>query len=109
MKTEIKEQVNGVRLQAAGAQTNHRSEALAARLEAGANALAAFAAPLAETEWGMRLPKDGRKIGVVVHHVASMYPIEIHLASLLAAGQPVAGVTWDAVAVMNRDHAQEND
>lgn len=88
---------------------NNRSEALAARLEAGAAALAAFAATLSETEWQTRLPKDGRKIGVAVHHVASVYPIEIHLASLLAGGQPVAGVTWDAVATMNRDHATEND
>ena len=88
---------------------NHRSEALASRLEAGAAALAAFAATLSETEWETRVPKDGRKIGVVVHHVASVYPIEIHLASLLAAGQPVTGVTWDAVATMNHGHATDND
>jgi DinB superfamily len=88
---------------------NKRSEALAARLEAGASALAAFAATLSETEWQTLLPKDGRKIGAVVHHVASVYPIEIHLASLLAAGQPVTGVTWDAVATMNRDHAKGHD
>ena len=88
---------------------NNRSEALAARLEAGATALAAFAATLSETQWQTRLPRDGRKIGVVVHHVASMYPIEIHLASLLAAGQPITGVTWEAVAAMNREHANEND
>src|SRR6266853_1984702 len=87
----------------------HRSEALAARLEAGAAALAAFAATLSETEWQTRLPVDGRKTAVVVHHVASVYPVEIHLAGLLAAGQPVTGVTWDAVAIMNRDHAKEND
>jgi len=88
---------------------NNRSEALAARLEAGATALAAFAATLSETEWHTRLPKDGRKIGVVVHHVASVYPIEIHLASLLAAGQPITGVTGDAIDTMNRDHAKEHD
>jgi hypothetical protein len=88
---------------------NHRSEALASRLEAGAAALAALAASLSETEWQTRLPKDGRKVGVVVHHVASVYPIETHLASLLAAGQPITGVTWDAVHTMNRDHAKEND
>ena len=86
-----------------------RSEALAARLEAGAAALAAFAAGLSEAEWQTRLPKDGRKVGVVVHHVASMYPIEIQLAGLLAAGQPISDVTWDAVAAINRDHAREND
>lgn len=88
---------------------NNRSEPLAARLEAGAKALAVFAAALSETEWQMRVPKDGRKIGVVVHHVASVYPIEIQLAKLLATGQPIAGVTWDAVDAMNRDHAKEND
>ena len=88
---------------------SHRSEALAVRLEAGAAALAAFASTLSETDWQMRLPKDGRKVGVVVHHVASMYPVEIHLATLLAAGKPVTEVTWDAVDNMNRDHAQKND
>ena len=90
------------------AKLNHRSEALAGRLEAGAAALAAFAATLSESEWQTRLPKDGRKIGVVVHHVASMYPVEIQLASLLVSGQPMAGVTWEVVDTINRDHAQEN-
>ena len=88
---------------------NHRSEALAARLEAGAAALAALASSLSETEWQMRLPRDGRKVGVVVHHVASMYPVEIQLATLLAAGRPITDITWDAVAAINRDHAKEND
>jgi hypothetical protein len=88
---------------------NSRSEALAARLEAGATALAAFAATLSETEWQTRVPHDGRKVGVVVHHVASVYPVELHLAQLLAAGQPITDVTWDAVHTMNRDHAKDND
>ena len=86
-----------------------RSEALAARLEAGAAALAALAGTLSEAEWHTRLPKDGRKVGVVMHHVASMYPVEIQLASLLASGQPITGVTWDVVADINRDHAKEQD
>ena len=88
---------------------NKRSDALAARLEAGAAALAALAGTLSEAEWHTRLPKDGRKVGVVVHHVANMYPIEIQLASLLASGQPITGVTWDVVANINRDHAKETD
>ena len=90
-------------------KTSARAEALAARLEAGAAALATFAAALCENEWGMRVPKDGRKVGVVVHHVASMYPIEIQLAKALAAGQPITGVTWDVVARMNQDHAKTHD
>ena len=92
-----------------GGTRNQRSEALATRLENGATALAAFAATLSEADWQTRLPKDGRKVGVVVHHVARMYPIEIQLAGLLAAGQPITGVTWDAVDTINRDHAKEND
>jgi len=86
-----------------------RSEALAARLEAGETKLAEFAATLSETEWQTPVPHDGRKIGVVVHHVASVYAIEINLAQSLAAGQPITAVTWDAVHAMNRDHAKQND
>ena len=88
---------------------NNRSEVLAARLEAGATALATMAATLSEEEWQLRVPSDGRKIGVVVHHVASVYPIEVQLARLLAEGKPITGVTWDGIAAMNRDHAEEND
>jgi hypothetical protein len=38
-----------------------------------------------------------------------MYPVEIHLARLLASGQPIAGLSWDAVHTMNSDHAKGND
>jgi hypothetical protein len=86
---------------------NQRAEALAARLEQGANALAAVAAGLNAAQWRMRIPNDGRTIGVVVHHVASMYPLEIQLALQLAAGQPIAGVTWDAVHAINAKHAAD--
>jgi hypothetical protein len=109
MKSEVVEQNGNTQLSVPGAKTNARSEALAVRLEAGAAALAVFAATLSDTEWQTRLPKDGRKVGVVVHHVASVYPIEIHLARVLAKGDPITGVTWDVVAAMNKDHSMEND
>jgi hypothetical protein len=86
-----------------------RSNALADRLEQGARALANFASALTEQEWQTRVPKDGRKIGVIVHHVASVYPIEIELAQTLAAGKRVVGVTWDVFNDMNAGHAKEND
>lgn len=88
---------------------SNRSELLAARLEAGAAELAKFAATLSDIEWQTRLPKDGRKVGVVVHHVANVYPIEIHLANVLASGEGITGLSWEAVATMNRDHAAQND
>src|SRR5918911_3173416 len=85
-----------------------RTDALADRLEQGARALATLASSLTDAEWHARV-KDGRKIGVVVHHVASMYPLEIQLAQALAAGKPVEGVTWDDVHKLNANHAREND
>ena len=86
-----------------------RTNALAERLEQGASALAVFASALTDAEWQSRMPKDGRKIGVIVHHVASVYPLEIQLAQTLAAGKPVVGVTSDAVNEMNAGHAREHD
>jgi hypothetical protein len=86
-----------------------RTEALAERLEHGARELAAFASALTDAEWQARVPKDGRKVGVVVHHVATMYPLEISLAQKLAGGEPVVGVTWDDVHEMNAAHAREHD
>ena len=88
---------------------SQRTDALANRLEQGARTLATFASALTDAEWQSRVPHDGRKVGVVVHHVATMYPLEIQLAQLLGAGKPVAGVTWDVVHQMNAAHAKEYD
>lgn len=85
---------------------SRRSEALAVRLEQGAAALAAYAESLSDAEW--RLPmKEGRTVGVVVHHVGNMYPIEIQLAQALASGEAIAGLTWNDVAKVNAGHANE--
>ena len=84
-----------------------RATALADRLEQGARALAAFAAGLTDAQWRMRTP-DGRKVGVIVHHVAFMYPIEIQVAQAAAAGQAI-DVTWDAVDGINAKHATDFD
>jgi hypothetical protein len=86
-----------------------RATALAERLENGARALASFAGTLTDAEWSTPCSKtDRRTVGTIVHHVASVYPIEIQLAQLLAAGKPITGVTWDAIAEMNGGHATEN-
>jgi len=87
--------------------SSRRANALAERLEQGARALEALAAPLGEREWQTRIPGDGRSVGVLVHHVATMYPLEIQLAQLLAAGKPIEGVTWGAVHDINAKHAAE--
>jgi hypothetical protein len=86
-----------------------RSFELARRLELGALALEAFAGSLTEFEWQSRVPGDGRKIGVVVHHVASVYPLEIQLAHTLAKGEAVEGLTMDVINKMNAEHAKKFD
>jgi uncharacterized damage-inducible protein DinB len=88
--------------------TSALAEALARRLEQGIDALIAFANTLTKEQWQTPIPKDGRTVGVVVHHVASVFPIEIELAQQLAKGQAIAGVTWDDVHAMNAGHARDN-
>jgi len=85
-----------------------RSEALAKRIIEGAEALAAYSEGLSDEQWTTRLPGDGRQVGVLVHHVASVYPLEVQLAQTLAAGKPIEGVAWSDVAAMNANHAKEN-
>jgi hypothetical protein len=88
--------------------TNRRANALAERLEQGARALGDLASGLTEQQWQTPIPGDGRQVGVIVHHVATMYPLEIELAQALAGGNPIAGVTWDAVHDINAKHATAN-
>jgi hypothetical protein len=86
-----------------------RAELLADRIEEGAAGLAAFAEGLSEVDWSMPVSgSDRRSLGVIVHHVASVYPIEIDLARAIASGKAVTDVTWEVVAELNGKHAQEN-
>lgn len=89
--------------------TNPRARALADRLEQGALALAAYAGRLTDDEWRSRVPGDGRRVGVVVHHVASVYPIEIEIATTIARGDALTGVTMQDVHAMNARHASEQE
>ena len=94
----------------AGGSVSYRAELLADRIEEGANGLAAFAEGLSEKEWRtpISVGNDTRTIGVLVHHVASMYPIEIDAARSIASGNAVTEVTWDVVAQFNAKHAEEH-
>ena len=87
---------------------NKRAKALADRLELGVKSLSAFANELTTAEWKSPVPQDGRSVGVVIHHVASVLPTEIHLAQILASGKPVTGVTTADINAMNAAHAKYN-
>jgi SAM-dependent methyltransferase len=89
---------------------SRRAALLADRIEEGAARLADFASRLTESEWTTPViegGKSGRSAGVVVHHVATVYPIEVDLAGAIAAGKAVTQVTWDAVGQLNANHAAD--
>jgi hypothetical protein len=85
-----------------------RAEILAKRIEEGAAGLAAFAEKLTDAEWKtpMSVGNDRRPVGVIVNHVAFVYPIELDLAKGIASGKAV-DVTWEAVADLNSKHAKD--
>jgi SAM-dependent methyltransferase len=91
------------------AVASRRAALLADRIEQGAAGLATFAEGISEAEWHVPVSNtDHRSIGVIVNHVASMYPIEIDVARAVAGGKAVTDVSWDAVAQINAQNAQEN-
>lgn len=91
------------------ASTSRRAAALADRILEGANGLAEFAESLTDAEWATPVSDtDRRPIGVIVHHVASVYPAEVQIARAIAGGNAVTDITWDFIANMNAEHAAEN-
>src|SRR5262245_18882938 len=97
---------SGLATSARGHVTSRRANELATTLEQGLRALSAFAATLTDAEWtSSPLTTDRRTVGVIVHHVATMYPLEIELAQVVAGGGPITDVTWDVVAGINATHA----
>jgi hypothetical protein len=88
---------------------SRRAALLADRIEQGAASLATFAEGLSDEEWNTPVSgTDRRPVGVIVHHVASVYPIEIDLARAIASGKAITDVTWEVVAELNAKHAHEH-
>jgi len=86
-----------------------RSESLANRVEEGAAGLAAFVESLSEAEWKTPVSAtDRRSVGLIVHHVAAVYPVEMDLARAISGGKAVPDVTWEVVAELNAKNAREN-
>lgn len=91
-----------------GGSMGRRAQSLADRIEKGAAELALFAEGLSEVEWRKPVSStDRRSVGVIVHHVANMYPIEIDAARAIASGKAVTDVTWGVVAEINAKHAHD--
>ncbi len=90
--------------------SSRRAEVLADRIEEGAARLEEFAHRLTDSEWNMQViegGRPGRTVGVVIDHVATVYPIEIELAQAIANGKTITHITWDAVNYLNGKHSTE--
>ena len=58
-----------------------RTEELASRLEQGVAQLVTYAESLNAQEWAMSIAQEGRSVGVLVHHVATMFPVEMQFGT----------------------------
>ena len=83
-----------------------RANQLADRILQGAELLANFAAKLSDAQWNTVVEPDGRTVGVLVHHVANLYPIELDVIRVAVAGHAITGLTWEGIAQLNAEHAQ---
>ncbi|MEO6390469.1 MAG: DinB family protein [Pyrinomonadaceae bacterium] len=89
--------------------TSRRAAVLADRILEGASGLAEFAEGLTDAEWATPISEsDRRPIGIIVHHVASVYPAEVQIAQAIAGGNAVTDITWEFIANMNAGHADDN-
>jgi hypothetical protein len=85
-----------------------RAEALARRVEEGHARIVSFIENCSREDWGTIVPGEERTVGVLLHHVASVLPVELDLVKALAVGKAIEGVTAVEVNQMNAAHAQDN-
>ena len=85
-----------------------RAEVLAERIEQGAEEIIAAVENLSDEQWQTPCGSEQRSVGVLVHHVGTMYPIEADVVRMLAENGEAPGVDWPAVHGINADHATTN-
>jgi uncharacterized damage-inducible protein DinB len=86
---------------------SRRAEALAERIARGHRALIDVVEALPEEAWQTECANEGRTVGVLVHHLATVLPGELNMIRAAAAGQPVTGITPDILDELNARHAEE--
>ena len=85
-----------------------RASVLADRINQGAEDLIAAVANLSDAQWQTPCGDEKRSVGVLAHHVGTMYPIEASVAKQLAETGGAPGVDWGAVDGINAEHAATN-
>ena len=85
-----------------------RAEVLADRVAQGADEFIAAIEGLSDKQWQTPCGDEKRSVGVLVHHVGTMYPIEADVVRMLAENGGAPGVDWPTVHGINSDHATTN-
>ena len=86
-----------------------RAEHLAERVEQGANELIAAVQNLTDQQWQTRCGSENRTVAVLVHHVGTMYPVEVDVIQTLIDKGGMRDLVWDAVDGINAEHATTNE
>ncbi len=85
-----------------------RAEELARRVEQGAEDLIAAVESLTEEQWRTACDTEHRAVGVLVHHVGTMYPLEADVVTTLAREGGMPDLNWEAVHGINLEHAGQH-
>ena len=85
-----------------------RAEVLADRIGQGAEEFIAAIEGLSDEQWQTPCGSEQRSVGVLVHHVGTMYPIEADVVRMLAENGEAPGVDWPTVHGINANHATTN-
>jgi len=83
-------------------------EALAAELEAVNGQIATAIEGCTAEQWGMTVAGEERPVGVVFHHMASIYPFAVDWSGRLARGENLPEIAYDVVHQYNAQHAEKS-
>lgn len=82
-------------------------EQLLAQVEEATAATAAVIKQCSESDWKTALSdEDGRSVGVVCHHIASVYPLVVNGALQMTRGEGAPTFSYDDIHALNHQHAE---
>ena len=85
-----------------------RAEELASKFDQSCREFNAVVEKLSDVEWRKETASEKWSVGVVAHHVAGACEGIAGLVQAVAKGQPLPGLTMEAIHAMNATHAKEH-
>jgi DinB family protein len=84
-----------------------KAEALAKQYEAKVQEATSVMERLSDADWKKATSSEKWSVAVVAHHIATGHEGIAGLIKTVASGQPLPGLTMDALHAMNAKHAQD--